>query len=59
MFVAGFLGWIWDAFDYFTVSLTITDIAKDFGVSIADVSWVRTFTTLLLKLSMTNEQDRD
>jgi SHS family lactate transporter-like MFS transporter len=40
MFLAGFLGWTWDAFDFFTVSLNITDIAKDFGVSKADVSWV-------------------
>ena len=40
MFLSGFLGWTWDAFDFFTVSLTVTDIAKDFGVSKADVSWV-------------------
>ncbi|KAI9874503.1 MAG: hypothetical protein M1830_009680 [Pleopsidium flavum] len=59
MFFAGFLGWTWDAFDFFTVSLTITDIAKDFGVSNADVSWVNSFTTLFLKSSITNEEDRD
>jgi SHS family lactate transporter-like MFS transporter len=42
MFFSGFLGWTWDAFDFFTVSLTVTDIAEDFGVSKADVSWVST-----------------
>ena len=41
MFAAGFLGWTWDAFDFFTVSLTVTELAKDFGVSNSDVSWVR------------------
>lgn len=40
MFLVGFLGWTWDAFDFFTVSLTVTEIAKDFGVSNSDVSWV-------------------
>ncbi|KAJ9498335.1 hypothetical protein H2202_006022 [Exophiala xenobiotica] len=40
MFLVGFLGWTWDAFDFFTVSLTITEIAKDFGVANSDVSWV-------------------
>ncbi|CAG8097883.1 unnamed protein product [Penicillium salamii] len=40
MFAAGFLGWTWDSFDFFTVSLTITEISESFGVSYSDVSWV-------------------
>jgi len=40
MFIVGWLGWMWDAFDFFTVSLTVTEIAKDFGVKNSDVSWV-------------------
>jgi SHS family lactate transporter-like MFS transporter len=40
MFLAGFLGWTWDAFDFFTVSLTITEIAADFNVENSAVSWV-------------------
>lgn len=40
MFSVGFLGWTWDAFDFFTVSLTVTEISKDFGASNSDVSWV-------------------
>jgi SHS family lactate transporter-like MFS transporter len=47
MFLAGFLGWTWDAFDFFTVSLNITDIAKDFGVTKAEVSWGITITLML------------
>lgn len=43
MFAAGFLGWTWDAFDFFTVSMTITEISADFGVSYSDVSWVSTW----------------
>ena len=40
MFFAGWLGWTWDSFDFFTVSLTVTEIAKDFGVANSDVTWV-------------------
>ena len=38
----GFIGWTWDAFDFFTVSLTVTEIAKDFGEKNSDVTWVLT-----------------
>lgn len=40
MFAAGFMGWTWDAFDFFTVSMTITEISVAFNVSYAAVSWV-------------------
>ena len=36
-----YLGRTWDAFDFFTVLLNVTGIAKTFKVSKADVSWVR------------------
>lgn len=29
----------WDAFDFFTVSLTVSDLAKDFGKSKTDITW--------------------
>ncbi|MCJ1439281.1 hypothetical protein MMC27_008673 [Xylographa pallens] len=38
-FLIGFLGWTWDAFDFFTVSLTTTPLATTFGVSVTDVTW--------------------
>ncbi|KFZ08157.1 hypothetical protein V501_06095 [Pseudogymnoascus sp. VKM F-4519 (FW-2642)] len=47
MFIVGFISWTWDAFDFFTVSLTITDISKAFGVTKADVSWGITITLML------------
>ncbi|KAI9707899.1 MAG: hypothetical protein M1820_004505 [Bogoriella megaspora] len=47
MFTAGFIAWTWDAFDFFTVSLTVTEIAADFGVSNSDVSWGLTVTLML------------
>jgi SHS family lactate transporter-like MFS transporter len=47
MFLAGFLGWTWDAFDFFTVSLTITEISKEFGVANSKVSWGITVTLML------------
>ncbi|KAJ5197891.1 uncharacterized protein N7498_007008 [Penicillium cinerascens] len=40
MFAAGFLGWTWDSFDFFTVSMTIIEISEAFDVSYSDVSWV-------------------
>jgi SHS family lactate transporter-like MFS transporter len=40
MFAAGYLAWTCDAFDFFTVSMTVTEIATDFGVPDSDVSWV-------------------
>jgi MFS family permease len=29
----------WDAFDFFTVSLTVSDLAKTFGKSNTDITW--------------------
>jgi len=47
MFAAGFLGWTWDAFDFFTVSLCVTEIATEFGVENSAVSWGITVTLML------------
>lgn len=41
MFSAGFIGWTWDSFDFFTVSLTVTELAKQFEVENSEVTWVR------------------
>src|SRR5215469_10972391 len=38
-FLVGFIGWTWDAFDYFTVSLTLTDLAKQFDRKNAEITW--------------------
>ena len=36
-----------DAFDFFTVSLTVTEIAKEFKVKNSDVTWGLTLTLML------------
>lgn len=52
MFAAGFLGWTWDSFDFFTVSMTITEISEAFDVSYSDVSWVCFCVTSMTGLLM-------
>ncbi|OQO07256.1 hypothetical protein B0A48_07826 [Cryoendolithus antarcticus] len=38
-FTCSFIAWTWDAFDFFTVSLTVTDLAKTFGKTNTQISW--------------------
>ncbi|KIX05199.1 uncharacterized protein Z518_06071 [Rhinocladiella mackenziei CBS 650.93] len=38
-FLVAFIAWSWDAFDFFTVSLTVSDLAEDFGKSNTDITW--------------------
>ncbi|KAA8900256.1 major facilitator superfamily domain-containing protein [Sphaerosporella brunnea] len=38
-FLIAFIAWTWDAFDFFTVSITLTDLAKSLNVSKKDISW--------------------
>ncbi|KAK8060859.1 MFS transporter- SHS family- lactate transporter [Apiospora saccharicola] len=47
-FAVAFIAWsinnvgkiqTWDAFDFFTVSLTVEDLSEDFGVSKTDITW--------------------
>lgn len=46
-FAIGFVAWTWDAFDFFTVSLTVADLAKEFGVSTVDITWGITLVLML------------
>jgi MFS transporter, SHS family, lactate transporter len=46
-FIAAFLGWTMDAFDYFIVVLVYADIAKDFGVSLTRMAFLTTVTLLM------------
>ncbi|KAI1432890.1 sugar transporter family protein [Xylaria sp. CBS 124048] len=39
--------WAWDAFDFFSVSLTASDLAKTFDKSVADITWGITLVLLL------------
>ncbi|KAF2159579.1 hypothetical protein M409DRAFT_70902 [Zasmidium cellare ATCC 36951] len=38
-FSCAFIAWTWDAFDFFTVSLTVTDLAETFNRSKTDITW--------------------
>lgn len=38
-FLVAFFAWSWDAFDFFTVSLTVTPLAKQFGKTSTQITW--------------------
>ncbi|KAM3423520.1 hypothetical protein BST61_g948 [Cercospora zeina] len=38
-FLCSFIAWTWDAFDFFTVSLTVSDLAEQFDKSKKDITW--------------------
>ncbi|OQR95819.1 Major Facilitator Superfamily (MFS) [Achlya hypogyna] len=46
-FGVGFLAWTWDAFDFFTVSMTLSDLAVEFGKSNTDITWGISVTLML------------
>ncbi|MGW5606259.1 MFS transporter [Streptomyces sp. NPDC003753] len=46
-FVAAYLGWAMDAFDYFLVVLVYSEIAKDFDVSLTDMAFLTTVTLVM------------
>lgn len=46
-FLVGFLAWSWDAFDFFTVSLTVADLAEQFDKSTTDITWGITLVLML------------
>ncbi|KFY02930.1 hypothetical protein V490_00358 [Pseudogymnoascus sp. VKM F-3557] len=45
-FLVGFIAWSWDSFDYFTVSLTISELAETFGKTTTQISWGLTVTLM-------------
>ncbi|KAI3330321.1 sugar transporter family protein [Ustulina deusta] len=46
-FSIAFVAWTWDAFDFFTVSLTASDLAETFGKDVADITWGITLVLML------------
>ncbi|KAJ5833337.1 hypothetical protein N7474_001648 [Penicillium riverlandense] len=46
-FLVAFLGWTWDAYDFFSVSLTATDMAKTFDTSVTEITWGITLVLML------------
>ena len=46
-FLAAYLGWAMDAFDYFLVVLVYTQIAKDFHKSLGEMAFITTMTLVM------------
>jgi MFS transporter, SHS family, lactate transporter len=46
-FLVAFIAWTWDAFDFFTVSLTVTQLAKEFQKTNKDITWGITLVLML------------
>ncbi|KAA8628001.1 hypothetical protein SMACR_09437 [Sordaria macrospora] len=46
-FGVAFFAWTWDAFDFFTVSLTVEELAEDFGKTNTDITWGITLVLML------------
>lgn len=38
-FLVAFLAWSWDAFDFFTVSLTVTELGEQFHKETSAITW--------------------
>lgn len=38
-FLVAFFAWSWDAFDFFTVSLTVEQLAEDFEKAPSQITW--------------------
>jgi SHS family lactate transporter-like MFS transporter len=45
-FLVAFVAWAWDAFDFFTVSLTVENLAETFGKTKADITWGITYALI-------------
>jgi MFS transporter, SHS family, lactate transporter len=52
-FLVAFLAWSWDAFDFFTVSLTVSDLAETFGKTNTDITWGITLVLMFRSVGST------
>lgn len=52
-FLVGFLAWTWDAFDFFTVSLTVSDLAETFGKTNTQITWGITLVLMFRSVGST------
>jgi SHS family lactate transporter-like MFS transporter len=52
-FAVAFFAWTWDAFDFFTVSLTVGDLAETFGKTNADITWGITLVLMVRSIGST------
>jgi MFS transporter, SHS family, lactate transporter len=52
-FFVAFFAWTWDAFDFFTVSLTVSDLAETFGKTNTDITWGITLVLMFRSVGST------
>ena len=52
-FLVAFIAWTWDAFDFFTVSLTVSQLAHQFGKSTTDITWGITLVLMFRSVGST------
>jgi MFS transporter, SHS family, lactate transporter len=52
-FLVAFCAWSWDAFDFFTVSLTVEDLAETFDKSNTDITWGITLVLMFRSVGST------
>ncbi|KAI9739140.1 MAG: hypothetical protein M1834_007353 [Cirrosporium novae-zelandiae] len=52
-FLVAFFAWTWDAFDFFTVSLTVEDLAESFNRSNTDITWGITLVLMFRSVGST------
>lgn len=52
-FLLAFIAWTWDAFDFFTVSLTVEDLAESFGKTKKDITWGITLVLMFRSVGST------
>lgn len=52
-FLVAFFAWSWDAFDFFTVSLTVSDLATTFGKTTTDITWGITLVLMFRSVGST------
>ncbi|CAH0518329.1 unnamed protein product [Peronospora belbahrii] len=46
-FLVAFVAWSWDAFDFFTVSMTLSDLAETFDKTKTEITWGITLVLML------------
>ncbi len=52
-FLVAFLAWSWDAFDFFTVSLTVDQLSKEFHKTPAQITWGITLVLMFRSVGST------
>lgn len=47
MIFSAFIAWSWDAYDFFSISLNASELAKDFDKTVKDITWGITVVLML------------